>query len=41
MEQNKKVKKNVSVKFTEFMMRKEEAPYEMRIFVEKNQNHHP
>ena len=34
MEQKKNVKKtNASVKFTEFMMRNEEAPYEMEIFV--------
>jgi hypothetical protein len=41
MEHNKKVKKNTSVKFTEFMMKKEEAPYEMEIVVRKNRNHQP
>ena len=35
MEHIKKVKKNTSVKFTEFMMRKEDAPYEMEIIVGK------
>jgi hypothetical protein len=33
MEQKKCKKKNASVKFTEFMMKKEEAPYEMEICV--------
>ena len=38
MEQNIKKKKNLSVKFTEFIMKKEEAPYEMEIVIYKSPN---
>ena len=40
MEYKKKEQKNESIEFTEFMMKKEEAPYEMEIKVKKitNQN---
>ena len=38
MEHAKKTKKNFSVKLTEFMMKKEEAPYEMTIVIKINPN---
>ena len=38
MEHNNKTKKNLSVKFTEFMMKKEEAPYEMEVVIKKKPN---
>ena len=38
MEHAKKTKKNFSVKLTEFMMKKEEAPYEMEIVIKKRPN---
>ena len=38
MEYKPKTKKNVSVKFTEFMMNKEEAPFEMAISIKKRPN---
>ena len=41
MEHTKKTKKNFSVKLTEFMMKKEEAPYEMAIIIKKNSNYQP
>ena len=37
MEHNK-TSKNFSVKLTEFMMKKEETPYEMKIVIIKNPN---
>ena len=33
MEHTKKNKKNLSVNFTEFIIKKEEAPYEMEIVI--------
>ena len=41
MEHAKKTKKNLSVKLTEFMMKKEEAPYEITIVIKKNSNYQP
>jgi hypothetical protein len=38
MEHNNKIKKNSSVKFTEFMMKKEEAPFEMEVVIKKRPN---
>ena len=38
MEQYPKIRKNFSVKLTEFMMKKEEAPYDMAIIIKKNPN---
>ena len=38
MEYQPRTKKNVSVKFTEFMMNKEEAPYEIAIVIKKRPN---
>ena len=37
MEHNK-TNKNFSVKLTEFMIKKEEAPYDMAIIIKKNPN---
>ena len=38
MEHNQRNQKNFSVKFTEFMMKKEEAPYEMEVVIKKKPN---
>ena len=38
MEHNQRNQKINSVKFTEFMMKKEEAPYEMEVVIKKKPN---
>ena len=41
MEHTKKNKRNLSINFTEFIMKKEEAPYDMGLVINKNPNYQP